>query len=55
MKYVVAGKLISTPTQDHEERVRFTGGWRERVINGKTVMWNACVSPAFGGGDQYNF
>jgi hypothetical protein len=55
MKYIVAGKLVNEPTPDQQERTRFTGGWRKREINGQAVMWNACVSPPFGGGDKYNF
>jgi len=49
MKYVVVGH-IQTPTPDQHERARLTGGWKERIINGSTVMWNSCVSPPFGGG-----
>lgn len=55
MKYVVAGKLIDSPTVDQEERVKYTGGWKQRTINNKTVLWNACVSPAFASGDRYTF
>lgn len=52
MKYVVVGK-IAEPTPDQQERARLTGGWSQRSINGHDVMWNACVSPPFGGGDVY--
>lgn len=55
MQYVVAGKLISNPSTDLDERIRFTGGWKERIINGKKVLWNACVSPGFAQGDTYKF
>lgn len=55
MQYVVAGKLTAKPSTDLDERIRFTGGWKERTINGATVLWNACVSPGFAQGDTYEF
>lgn len=55
MIYVIAGKLFETVNTDLNERVKHTGGWRTRTINGKSVQWNACVSPPFGGGDKYAF
>lgn len=55
MKYIVAGKLTDVVNTDLQDRIRMTGGWRERTINGQQVMWNACVSPPFGGGDVYEF
>ena len=54
MKYVVTGNL-QTPTTDQMERARLTGGWKEQIVNGVEVMWNACVSPPFGGNINYNF
>lgn len=55
MKYVVAGKLTLKPSTDLDDRIRFTGGWKERIINGIPVLWNACVSPGFAQGDTYKF
>ena len=52
MNYVVVGK-ITEPTPDQNERARLTGGWQTKSINGKEVLWNACISPPFGGGDNY--
>jgi len=54
MKYIVAGK-VADPTPDQNERARTTGGWRELEIQGVKVMWNACVSPPFGGGMHVEF
>ena len=50
MDYIVVGK-IAVPTPDQEHRANLTGGWQEKKINGKTVMWNACVSKPFGGAE----
>jgi hypothetical protein len=50
---VVVGK-IAVPTPDQESRAMLTGGWQEKKINGKTVLWNACVSKPFGNAD-YEF
>lgn len=55
MLYVIAGKLTESVNTDLSDRIRMTGGWRTRTINGKSVQWNACVSPPFGGGDKYDF
>jgi hypothetical protein len=54
MKYIVTGK-VAEPTTDQHQLATNTGGWRVIEINNIEVMWNACVSPPFGGGMHVEF